>query len=36
MRFFDNILDHYSWQGVALIATLLLLFCIQFYHYAIR
>lgn len=36
MQFFDTILDHYSWQGVTLIATLLLLFCIQFYHYAIR
>lgn len=35
MLFIHNILDFYSWQGVALIAILLILFLVQFYYYAI-
>ena len=36
MQFFDNILNHYSWHGTALICVVLLLFIVQFYYYAIR
>lgn len=35
MSFINNILEHYSWQGVALIATLLILFLVQLYYYGI-
>ena len=35
MLFIHNILVFYSWQGVALIAILLILFLAQFYYYAI-
>lgn len=35
MSFLDNILAHYSWQGTALIAALLILFLVQFYYYGI-
>ena len=33
MSFINNILEYYSWQGVALIATLLTLFIVQLYYY---
>jgi hypothetical protein len=36
MHFFESILDHYSWYGVALIVVILLLFIAQFYYYVIR
>ncbi len=36
MHFLDNILEHYTWQGTALIGVILLLFIVQFYYYAIR
>lgn len=35
MYFFNQILDHYSWQGIALVAILLVLFFVQLYYYAI-
>ena len=35
IAFFNNIFDHYHWQGLALFGVLLLLFCVQFYYYAI-
>lgn len=35
IEFFDNILHHYSWQGIALSGVLLLLFFVQLYYYAI-
>lgn len=35
MQYFDYIISHYSWQGTALIAAALLLFCIQIYYYLI-
>ena len=35
MSFFENMLMHYSWQGVALIGVLVLLFLVQFYYYVI-
>ena len=36
MQFFNDILSHYSWHGIALIGAILLLFFVQFYYYAIR
>lgn len=36
MQFFENILNHYSWQGTVLIVVILLLFIVQFYYYVIR
>ena len=36
MQFFENILTHYSWYRVTLIAVVLILFIVQFYYYAIR
>lgn len=33
--FFNDILQHYSWQGLSLMVLLVILFCIQFYYYAI-
>ena len=35
MHFFDNILTHYGWQGIALLGVLLVLFAVQFYYYVI-
>lgn len=35
MSLLDNILACYSWQGVALIGVLLLLFMVQLYYYVI-
>lgn len=34
-QFFDTILEHYQWQGVALMGVLLLLFFVQLFYYAI-
>lgn len=34
-QFFNDILQHYSWQGLSLMLLLVTLFCIQFYYYAI-
>ena len=36
MHFFNDILNHYSWQGAALIGVIIMLFMVQFYYYAIR
>ena len=36
MHFLNNILEHYSWHGTALIGAIILLFIVQFYYYAIR
>lgn len=36
MHFFNDILDHYTWYGVALIGVIILLFIVQFHYYAIR
>lgn len=36
MQFFNDILNHYSWHGTALIGVIILLFMVQFYYYAIR
>ena len=35
MQFFDNILAHYGWQGLALLGVFITLFAVQFYYYAI-
>ena len=35
MHFFNQILEHYTWPGVALLAILLILFAVQLYYYAI-
>lgn len=35
IQFFNTILEHYQWQGVALIGVLLLLFFVQLFYYAI-
>lgn len=35
IHFFDTILEHYQWQGVALVGVLLLLFFVQIFYYAI-
>ena len=35
MQFFDNILSHYGWQGVALGGAILVLFFVQIYYYLI-
>lgn len=35
MSLFDNIFAHYSWQGVALLGVLVLLFLVQLYYYVI-
>lgn len=35
MHFFDYIISHYSWQGVALAVCILLLFLVQIYYYTI-
>ncbi|MBR2975563.1 MAG: glycosyltransferase [Alistipes sp.] len=35
MIFLNNILAHYSWQGVALVSLLVVLFFVQLYYYAI-
>lgn len=35
MHFLNQILEHYTWPGVALLAILLILFGVQFYYYAI-
>lgn len=35
IQFFNIILEHYQWQGVALIGVLLLLFFVQLFYYAI-
>lgn len=34
-QFFDTILEHYQWQGVALVGVLILLFFVQIFYYAI-
>lgn len=36
MNYFDYILQHYSWQGVALASAILLLFFIQLWYYLVR
>ncbi|MBO5830363.1 MAG: hypothetical protein J6R01_02000 [Alistipes sp.] len=35
MHFFSNILDSYSWQGIALVVLLISLFFVQFYYYVV-
>lgn len=35
MNFFNQILEHYTWPGVLLLAILVILFAVQFYYYAI-
>ncbi|MBO5697077.1 MAG: glycosyltransferase [Alistipes sp.] len=35
MQFFDNIILHYGWQGIALLGAFFTLFAVQFYYYAI-
>ncbi|MEE1168645.1 MAG: glycosyltransferase, partial [Alistipes sp.] len=35
MHFFNQILEHYTWPGIALLAILLILFAVQLYYYAI-
>jgi len=35
MSFFDSILSHYGWEGVALAAVLLLMSGVQFYYYVL-
>lgn len=35
MQFLNNILQHYSWQGIALVLLAVTLFAIQIYYYAI-
>ena len=35
MAFFENILSHYSWHGIALLAILLVLWFVQFYYYGV-
>lgn len=35
MNFFYQIAEHYSWQGIALVAILIVLFAVQTYYYAI-
>lgn len=35
MHFFSNILDSYSWQGIALVVLLIALFFVQFYYYVV-
>ncbi len=35
MSFIDNILEHYSWQGIALVVILVILFFVQLYYHAI-
>lgn len=34
-QFFDNIIAHYGWQGVALGAVIIILLCVQLYYYLI-
>lgn len=34
-QFFDTILEHYAWQGLALLGVLVLLFFVQLYYYVI-
>ena len=36
MHFFDNILQHYGWQGMSLAIIILLLFVIQLWYYLVR
>ncbi len=35
MQFLSNIFEHYSWQGVSLMAILVILFIVQFYYYVV-
>lgn len=35
MQFFSKILEHYTWAGVALMAVIVVLFCVQLYYYSI-
>lgn len=35
MQFFDEILQHYTWAGIALISVILVLFFVQLYYYII-
>lgn len=35
MQFLSNIFEHYSWQGVSLMAILVILFFVQFYYYVV-
>ena len=35
MQFIDNILAHYTWQGVALFAVFIILLVVQLYYYAV-
>ena len=35
MQFFDEILQHYTWAGIALISVILVLFFVQLYYYVI-
>lgn len=35
MQFINNIMESYSWQGVALLTLLIVLFFVQFYYYAV-
>lgn len=35
MQFFGKILEHYTWAGIALMAVIVVLFCVQLYYYLI-
>ena len=35
MNFFNQIIEHYTWAGIALLAIILILFVTQLYYYAI-
>ena len=35
MQYIDYIVQHYSWQGVALAAAILVLFIVQLYYYIV-
>ena len=35
MQFFDEILQHYTWAGIALISVIVVLFFVQLYYYVI-
>ena len=35
MQFFSKILEHYTWAGIALMAVIVVLFCVQLYYYLI-
>lgn len=35
IQFFDNILQHYTWAGIALMSAIIILFLVQLYYYVI-